>query len=70
MSSQYTRWVGTEQLDIGEVGQKMGNLAKVAHCGLPVPPGFVITTKAFADFCSENALDRHLDLGRQWLFAE
>jgi pyruvate,water dikinase len=33
--------------DVGEVGGKGANLGELTRCGLPVPPGFVITAASF-----------------------
>ena len=43
--------------DVRLAGAKMANLGEVASaCGLAVPPGFVITTAAFARFMADNEL--------------
>ncbi len=36
--------------DIKLVGDKGGNLGELTKAGLPVPPGFVVTTQAYFDF--------------------
>ena len=38
------------------VGGKGASLARLATAGLPVPPGFHITTRAYRRFVSENQL--------------
>jgi len=38
------------------VGGKGASLARMALAGLPVPPGFVITTHAYRRFVSANCL--------------
>lgn len=35
-------------------GGKGANLACLVRAGLSVPPGFVITTRAYRDFLSQN----------------
>ena len=35
--------------DAGEVGQKGANLGELTRAGLPVPPGFVVSTSAFLE---------------------
>ncbi len=43
--------------DVALAGAKMANLGEVAGCcGFAVPPGFVISTAAFARFMAENEL--------------
>ena len=39
-----------------EVGGKGASLARMAEAGLPVPPGFHITTHAYRRFVNENHL--------------
>ncbi len=49
------RWVDS-------VGLKMANLGEVANVvGLPVPPGFVITSRAFTEFLDHNELQPEID---------
>ncbi len=36
--------------DVAEVGGKGANLGELAAAGLPVPPGFVVTTDAYRAF--------------------
>src|SRR5260221_11379685 len=45
-----------QQLDV--VGGKGANLGRLSHLGLPVPPGFVITTAAYRAFLAANELER------------
>ena len=48
---------GVRTPDAQLAGSKMANLGEVRNeVGLPVPPGFVITTAAFVRFMSENEL--------------
>jgi pyruvate,water dikinase len=42
--------------DISLVGGKGANLGKMARAGLPVPPGFCVTTDAYKQFISEMDL--------------
>jgi pyruvate,water dikinase len=41
---------------LDQVGGKGASLARLAAAGLPVPPGFHITTAAYRRFVSENDL--------------
>jgi rifampicin phosphotransferase len=41
---------------LSEVGGKGASLARMAAAGLPVPPGFHITTAAYRRFVSEKRL--------------
>lgn len=40
------------------VGGKAINLGRCAQAGFPVPPGFTVTTEAYAAFLTETGLDR------------
>jgi phosphoenolpyruvate synthase/pyruvate phosphate dikinase len=42
--------------DVAVAGGKAVGLGGLIHAGLPVPPGFVLTTTAYADFVAENDL--------------
>ncbi|WP_458779358.1 PEP/pyruvate-binding domain-containing protein [Arthrobacter sp. D3-16] len=42
--------------DVAVAGGKAAGLGGVIHAGLPVPPGFVLTTAAYSDFVRENHL--------------
>ncbi|HEV2654502.1 MAG TPA: PEP/pyruvate-binding domain-containing protein, partial [Ktedonobacteraceae bacterium] len=42
------------------VGGKGASLAKLAQAGLPVPPGFHITTAAYRSFVEENGLQESI----------
>jgi rifampicin phosphotransferase len=42
--------------DLARVGGKGSSLAKLASAGLPVPPGFHVTTAAYRAFVERNAL--------------
>jgi len=41
----------------GKVGGKAANLGKMVDMGMPVPPGFVVTTDAYDSFIRENGLE-------------
>jgi phosphohistidine swiveling domain-containing protein len=43
--------------DILLVGGKGANLGELIHAGLPVPPGFVVTTVAYTKFVNNNNLN-------------
>ena len=42
------------------VGGKGASLARMAAAGLPVPPGFHVTTTAYRHFVAENGLQAWL----------
>jgi pyruvate, water dikinase len=46
--------------DVNLAGGKGASLASMTHNGLPVPPGFVITSCAFAEAVDADALLRHI----------
>jgi pyruvate, water dikinase len=46
--------------DVSLAGGKGASLASMTHNGLPVPPGFVITARAFTEAVDGGALLRHL----------
>ena len=43
-----------------QVGGKGASLARMAAAGLPVPPGFHITTAAYRRFVTENGLQERI----------
>ncbi len=45
---------------LAEVGGKGASLARMAAAGLPVPPGFHITTAAYCQFVAENQLQEQI----------
>ncbi len=45
-----------EQVDLAEVGGKGLNLVRTTRAGLPVPPGFVVTTAAYLQHVQANGL--------------
>jgi phosphoenolpyruvate synthase/pyruvate phosphate dikinase len=53
----YTAWFGEiRKDDIALVGGKGANLGELSHAGLPVPPGFVVTTGAYDAFVEAGGL--------------
>ncbi len=44
-------------IDVLQAGGKGASLARLAAAGLPVPPGFVVTSAAFATFLAETGLE-------------
>lgn len=47
----------SDRLTLATAGGKGANLARMVRAGLPVPPGFVVTTAAYQDFVAANRLD-------------
>src|SRR5579885_2851820 len=43
-----------------QVGGKGASLARMAAAGLPVPPGFLVTTAAYRRFVAENGLQEQI----------
>jgi pyruvate,water dikinase len=51
----YTAWFrGIRRDDVALAGGKGANLGELSRAGLPVPPGFVITTEAYDAFVKSN----------------
>lgn len=48
----------TSEVEIALVGGKGANLRRLVRLGLPVPPGFVVTTQAYRTFLGANQLDQ------------
>lgn len=46
--------------DIPFVGGKGANLGELTKAGIPVPPGFVVTAKAYFDFLKSNRIDNKI----------
>lgn len=46
--------------DVAMAGGKGANLGELAQAGFPVPPGFVLTTAAYADFVEANGLAQRI----------
>jgi len=53
----YTAWFdGIRKDDVALAGGKGANLGELSHAGLPVPPGFVVTTGAYDAFVAAGNL--------------
>jgi rifampicin phosphotransferase len=53
----YTVWLDEiRKDDIALAGGKGANLGELSHAGLPVPPGFVVTTTAYDAFVEANGI--------------
>src|SRR5215217_4893220 len=53
----YTAWFDEiRKDDIALVGGKGANLGELSHAGLPVPPGYVVTTTAYDTFVEANGI--------------
>ena len=53
----YTAWFDEiRKDDIALAGGKGANLGELSHAGLPVPPGFVVTTTAYDAFVEANSI--------------
>ena len=50
--------IGHDDIDLA--GGKGANLGELTRAGLPVPPGFVLTTAAYRAFVAENGLDEQI----------
>jgi pyruvate,water dikinase len=46
--------------DIGTVGGKGASLGEMTAAGLPVPPGFIVTTDTYRTFIEETGIDEEL----------
>ncbi|MEO6086621.1 MAG: PEP/pyruvate-binding domain-containing protein, partial [Umezawaea sp.] len=46
--------------DLATTGGKGASLARLAGAGLPVPPGFHVTTRAYRDFVQADGLDEEI----------
>ncbi|WP_188602922.1 phosphoenolpyruvate synthase [Vulcanisaeta souniana] len=53
---KFISWLNEETRDPSILGGKGANLNKLMTMGVPVPPGFVITTEAFDHFMNVNGL--------------
>lgn len=56
-SESQVLFFSTTQATLDNAGGKGLHLCQMAAAGLPVPPGFVLTTAAYCDFVSANHLD-------------
>ncbi|OGO34254.1 MAG: hypothetical protein A2W35_12030 [Chloroflexi bacterium RBG_16_57_11] len=55
----YIRWFNeVGKAESGLVGGKGANLGELTRAGLPVPPGFCVTSAAYQDFFRQNRLDQ------------
>jgi phosphoenolpyruvate synthase/pyruvate phosphate dikinase len=53
----YTAWFDEiRKEDIALAGGKGANLGELSQAGLPVPPGFVVTTTAYDAFVEANGI--------------
>jgi pyruvate,water dikinase len=48
---------------IENAGGKGASLARLANLGMPVPPGFILTTEAYRRFCAANHLEQVIRAG-------
>ncbi len=48
------------EVDLAALGGKGCNLVKLARAGLPVPDGYILTTRAYREFTSANDLDARI----------
>jgi phosphohistidine swiveling domain-containing protein len=55
-------WVSERKFldDLGLIGGKGVGLKKMKNLGLPVPDGFILTTKAWKDYIVKEAIDKEL----------
>jgi pyruvate,water dikinase len=54
---RYIKWFGEiDRGSVEQVGGKGANLGEMTRAGLPVPPGFVVTTAAYEAFLDANEL--------------
>ncbi len=69
MSENYIFWfqeLGKEFNDL--VGKKCANLGEMARLGLPVPPGFALSVKAYEEFMEKtNAMKEIRDYLKKFL---
>ena len=58
---EYIRWFQEIHAgDVDVVGGKGANLGEMTQAGLPVPPGFCITAKAYHDFVNSTGLNQSI----------
>lgn len=61
MKNRYIAWFNEiDKEDIPVVGGKGANLGEMVQAGIPVPFGFVITSKAYFDFLEETDLTKQI----------
>jgi len=57
MSVKFVSWFEeVDKNDVGLVGGKGANIGEMVNANLPIPPGFIITSKAYFHFITENKL--------------
>jgi len=57
VSTPIARWFSDiRKEDIAVAGGKGANLGELTRAGIPVPPGFAVTTRAYIEFLDQNAL--------------
>ncbi len=67
----YIAWFGEiGREDVVIAGGKGASLSEMVRAGLPVPPGFVVSTYAFQQFLDESSLDAHIVASLQDLDVE
>ncbi len=54
-------WFAESTKKIDLIGNKALNLINMMQLGLPVPPGFIITTKSLSEFLKENKIDKEMN---------
>jgi rifampicin phosphotransferase len=59
--SPWTLPLASQEAPLGRVGGKGASLMRLATSGIPVPPGFLITTEAYRRFVAENTLQAVID---------
>lgn len=58
---KYIKWFSElSKADVKLVGGKGANLGEMSSLGMPVPPGFCITTKAYSYFLEETGLSENI----------
>ena len=59
---KYILWFrDVDKDDVALVGGKGANLGELTRAGLPVPPGFIVTAKAYFDFLEETDIDLKIE---------
>lgn len=52
--------LSSQNLTLQQAGGKGANLSRVTHFGFPVPPGFIITTGVYLQFCELHHLSERI----------
>ncbi len=61
MPAKYVVWFNeVDREDVDIVGGKGANLGEMTKAGFPVPPGFIVTVKAYQDFLNHNQLEKRI----------